>query len=202
MFEATEHVSAVILAGGRGSRMGGADKGLIDVGGQTLVDRTLAALRPQVRTVLINANRNFDAYAQRGCSVLPDATAAFDGPLAGMAAALAVIDTPWLLAVPCDCPQIGADLAARLLSAATGAGAELAVAHDGERLQPVFALLHHDLHAPLVEYLAQGGRRLDRWFASRRMVTADFADSAETFVNLNSPGEQAAYEAARRPAED
>lgn len=196
----SREVSAVILAGGRGSRMGGADKGLIEVAGQALIDRTLAALRPQVRTRLINANRNLDAYAQRGCRVIADVTPDYDGPLAGMAAALAVIETPWLLAVPCDCPQLAPDLAARLLAAAEAAGAELAVARDGERLQPVFVLLHRDLHAPLTAYLAGGGRRLDRWYRSRRMVEVDFADRPQTFVNLNSPDEKTAYEASRPPA--
>ena len=193
-------ISAVILAGGRGSRMGGVDKGLIEVAGTALIDRTLTALRPQVCTVLINANRNREAYARRGCPVLADATPDYDGPLAGMAAALAVIETPWLLAVPCDCPQLAPDLAARLLAAAEAAGAELAVAHDGERLQPVFVLLHRDLRVPLAQYLDGGGRKLEHWYRSRRMTEADFSDRPQTFVNLNSPDEKSAYEANRPPA--
>lgn len=200
MSAATDTVTAVILAGGRGLRMGGLDKGLVEVGGIALVDRTLAVLRPQARAVLINANRNASAYAARGCPVIADATPDYDGPLAGMAAALAAIDTPWLLAVPCDCPQLAADLAARLLAAAEAGDAELAVAHDGERLQPVFALLHRDLLPALRTCLTEGGRKIERWYRSRRMVEVDFSDSPGTFVNLNSPEERATFEAARTVA--
>ena len=143
-------ITGVVLAGGRGRRMGSIDKGLIELGAAAMVVHVVTRLRPQVREVLVNANRNAARYAElTGCRVVADATGDYAGPLAGMASAMAVADTPLLLTAPCDSPLLAADLAARLHAALRAAHAEISVAHDGERLQPVFALLHTSLAASL-----------------------------------------------------
>lgn len=188
-------ITAVVLAGGRGLRMGGLDKGLVEVAGRPLIGYTLAALAPQVGAIVINANRNAERYRAWGYPVIADASGDFDGPLAGMCAALGAITTPLLLTVPCDCPRLAPDLAARLHAALLRDDAEIAVAHDGTRTQPVFALLRRELHADLAEQLAAGERKIDRWFRFHRLAPVDFSDRPEHFVNLNSPEEKAAFEA-------
>ena len=135
-------ISAVILAGGRARRMGGQDKGLIEVNGRAMVDYVIQALRPQVAELMINANRNFDQYERLGnCRVISDELDGFIGPLAGMASAMRNCRTPYLMAVPCDCPLITSDLATRLLRTLEQNNSDVSSAHDGDRLQPVFALL-------------------------------------------------------------
>lgn len=183
---ATE-VTGVILAGGRARRMGGEDKGLLDLAGRPLVERALAALAPQVSAVLINANRNLERYGAFGHPVVADRSGDFSGPLAGMAAALAQAATPWIATVPCDCPLIPADLVARLHAVQARDDAELAVAHDGERLQPVFALISRELLPSLEGFLAEGERKIDRWYARHRVARADFSDRPEAFLNVNTP---------------
>lgn len=191
-----DSVTAVILAGGMARRMGGRDKGLIEVAGRPMVAHVADALRPQVATVICNANRNADAYAAAtGCPVFADAIGEYAGPLAGVASALGHAATPWLLSVPCDSPLLDARLAARLLAGARAAGAEIAVAHDGERMQPVFALISAVLTGSLVSYLEAGEAKIDRWFAHHRTIEVDFSDAREMFVNVNTPDERDALEA-------
>lgn len=188
-------VTGAVLAGGRARRMGGEDKGLVPLGGEPMVARVIAALRPQVATVLINANRNAARYREIGrCEVLGDEVEGYAGPLAGMATVLRAAATPFVLTVPCDSPLVAADLGARLHAALSAAGAELAVAHDGERLQPVFALLRRELLDSLLDFLGAGERKIDRWYATRRMACADLSDRPETFENVNTPLERAALE--------
>jgi molybdenum cofactor guanylyltransferase len=190
-----EQITAVILAGGRAQRMGGHDKGLVMLAGRTMADRILEALRPQVGSVLVNANRNLERYAELGCPVIPDTVGEFFGPLAGTAAALQAAQTEWVLTVPCDSPLIPPDLAARMAAALAREDAEIAVAHDGSRMQPVFALLRRDLLASLTAYLVAGERKIDLWFARHRVARADFSDRPDTFLNVNTPEERAALEA-------
>lgn len=193
-------VTAIILAGGRGTRMDGADKGLMPIHGRPLIEYILSALRPQVGRIVINANRNTERYAGYGYQVVSDASEDFQGPLAGIAAALDVCDSEWLLTVPCDSPLICPDLTERLLHAALREDAEIAVASDGQRLQPLFALIRSDQLPPLEDYLASGERKVERWYAERRMTRVDFSDRASGFLNLNSHQERAAYETATRGA--
>ncbi len=185
-------VTGLILAGGRGSRMGGVDKGLVDCGGVPLVARVLARLQPQVGAVLINANRNQDAYVALGPRVVPDALTGYPGPLAGMAAGLAAADSDWLLTVPCDSPLLPMDLCARLLASATAADAEIAIVTDGERAHPVFALLSTSLRASLDAFLAGDERKILRWMGRHRMIEADFSDCPACFSNVNTAEELAA----------
>jgi molybdopterin-guanine dinucleotide biosynthesis protein A len=187
-------ITAIILAGGRATRMGGTDKGLVELAGRPMIAHVLAALAPQVERVLINANRNQARYAEFGYPVIADLDDGFLGPLAGLAAGLQAAATPLVLTAPCDCPLLPADLAARLRAALAAADAEIAVPFDGERLQPVFALVRRELAGSLAAYLAGGDRKIDRWFAQHRLAQADFSDRPETFVNVNDPAERAALE--------
>ncbi|MDF2391102.1 MULTISPECIES: molybdenum cofactor guanylyltransferase MobA [Aeromonas] len=186
-------VSAVILAGGRATRMGGEDKGWVALAGRPLIDHVLERLRPQVDEVLINANRSQTRY-QALAPVISDDNNDYLGPLAGMQAGLAAARHDWVLFVPCDGPALPHDLMARFRAALTPA-TELVVAHDGDWLQPVVALLHKSLFPSLSAALAEGERKIDIWFARHRMAVVSFADQPDAFINLNSPAELAAYEA-------
>ncbi len=191
-------ITGLVLAGGRARRMGGEDKGLIPLAGRALVEHVLDALRPQVSELLINANRNQARYAGFGAAVVADTHDGFLGPLAGMAAGLAAAATPLLVCVPCDSPCLPPDLVARLAGRLHAADADLAVAHDGERLQPVFVLLRVSLRARLEQYLASGERKIDRWYAGLACEQVDFSDAPEAFRNVNTPEERDALEALLR----
>lgn len=199
-------ITGIVLAGGRARRMGGADKGLIALNGKPMVAYVLAALRPQVGTLLISANRNLQAYGRYGLPVIADRTGDYSGPLTGVASALEVIRTPWLLTVPCDAPLIPADLAVRLYRTAQEAQAQICTVHDGERMQQMFALLHRDLLPDLLAYLDAGGRRVDVWYARHRLALADFSDRTELGCNINTPADRERLEQqlklARNPQPD
>jgi molybdopterin-guanine dinucleotide biosynthesis protein A len=188
--DTADRVTAVILAGGRARRMGGQDKGLVALNGRPMVEYVLRALRPLVRRVLINANRNLDDYRGLGVGVVADAMADFQGPLAGMASAMPEADSPYLATTPCDSPFLPEDYVARMLAALERDDAEIAVAHDGERMQPVFTLMQTRLESSLIESLRGGERKIDRWFGRHRFALADFSDSPDTFININTPEER------------
>lgn len=184
-----EEIAGAILAGGRGRRMGGKDKGLLETDGTPLVLRIASVLRPQVGTLVINANRNLERYREFGYPVIQDIRGDFFGPLVGMASALQTLKTPYLLAVPCDSPLLPHDLSARLFHALRRNDAEISAAHDGTRMQPVFVLLRRELLPDLLSYLDSGGRKIDTWYAQHRLALADFSDRTEAFLNLNTPAE-------------
>jgi molybdenum cofactor guanylyltransferase len=178
--------------------MGGRDKGLLPFGDQLLIGHILDAIAPQVATVVINANRHAEDYARFGYPVVADPIDGFQGPLAGFLAGLGQMSTDYLLTLPCDGPYIVPDLAERLSTALNEAGSDIAVAHDGERLQPVYALMHRDVQQSLLQALAAGERKIDRWFPLNRWVTADFGDCPQQFSNFNTPEEYARGDG-RRP---
>jgi len=188
-------VTAIVLAGGRATRMDGVDKGLVELAGQPMIAHVLAVLAPQVDQVIINANRNLDEYAAFGWPVVPDEDTGFLGPLAGLAAGLRASDTPLVLTAPCDSPLVAPDLAARLVDALERERADVAVPFDGEWLQPVFMLVRRSLLGSLEDYLGSGGRKIDRWFEQHVVARADFSDRRDTFINVNDPVERAALEA-------
>ncbi len=194
MHKRQPQMTAVILAGGMGRRMGGKDKGLVELQGRPLVAHVIEAVAPQVSHLLINANRNQPVYARFGPPVLSDELEGFQGPLAGILTAMKKAPTPLLLVVPCDAPRPPADLGARLQRAMADADAEIAVAHDGDRLQPVHALIATALADDLESYLGSGKRKIDHWYARHRMVVVDFSDQPEAFVNINTPDERNALE--------
>ncbi len=188
-------VTGVVLAGGRATRMGGTDKGLLEVANTAMVDHVLQRLRPQTAALVINANRNHADYATRGCPVVADAFGEFAGPLAGMAAGLGAAATEWCVTVPCDSPLVPPDLVARLASALRAEGADLAVAEGAGRMQPVFALLPRRLLPDLHGFLEEGGRKIDAWYARHTVARADFSDTEEAFLNINTPEERDQLEA-------
>ena len=190
-----EAISGLVLAGGLARRMGGIDKGLVVLAGKPMIAHVLAGLAPQVGRVLINANRNLDQYGSYGYEVVSDTLEGYLGPLAGALSALEVIDTEFLLTVPCDSPLVAPDLAGRMYAALRLGQADLAVAHDGRRQQPVFLLLKRGLAADLEAYLASGERKIDRWFARHRVAEADLSDRPDSFINVNEPEEKQRLEA-------
>lgn len=185
--ETSARITGCILAGGRATRMGGRDKGLVELAGRPMVEHILRTLRPQVRAIVINANRNQTQYAGYGYPVVGDDWPDYRGPLAGIAAGMARAETEWLMALPCDGPLVPADLAERLLETAEQEAAEVAVAHDGERIQPTFALIRTALLPSLRDYLGEGERKIDRWYGRQRLAEADFSDCTDTFINVNTP---------------
>lgn len=187
-------ISAVILAGGKARRMGGEDKGLIELNDRPLLDYIITALKPQAGDIMVNANRNQERYRAFGYPVIEDILGDYFGPLAGMATGMQATARPYLLTVPCDSPFLPTHLAATLYHAMRSENAELGVAHDGERMQPVFALLHCSLLPDLLAYLDGGGRKIDTWYARHRLALADFSASAEMFLNLNTPQDKARLE--------
>ncbi len=187
-------VTGVILAGGRATRMGGVDKGLVPINGRPMIHWVIDALRPQVKELLVNANRNFDEYRAFGYPVIDDGDREFRGPLAGIASGLRAAAGKYVAFAPCDSPLVCSDLVPRLHAAASAAGTRIAVAHDGRRLQPVFVLLERTLLDDLMRYLETGGRKIDPWYAEHGYAQADFSDVADSFANINSPEEKQTLE--------
>jgi len=179
-------ITGLILAGGRGSRMDGVDKGLQPWRGLPLAQQVLKRLQPQVGPVLINANRNLDIYRRWELPVLTDAQAFdFAGPLAGFLAGLDVCTTPYLLTAPCDSPLLPSDLAERLGNGLLNAQARIALPKAGGRWQPVFCLMETDLRDDLRAFFHSGGSKIDLWTARHRMAIVEF-DDAHAFENINT----------------
>lgn len=182
-------VTGLILAGGRGSRMGSIDKGLQHLDGKPMVAHVIDRLGPQVAKLIINANQNLDVYSGFGYPVWPDALAGFAGPLAGLQSGMMHCATPFLVTAPCDSPFLPADLARRLGTALDVSQADLAVAvtlEAGRRQpQPVFCLLKTALLPKLDDYLQQGGRKVDAWYRSLAVVEVEFPDEM-AFRNINT----------------
>ncbi len=201
-------ITGLILAGGRGSRMGGVDKGLQPYRGLPMALHTLMRLAPQVGEVLINANRNLGAYESFGVPVWPDSSADFPGPLGGFLVGLERCETPYLVTVPCDTPDFPHDLVSRLAEALQSQGADLAVARSPDaaapgggagtaprlQTQPVFCLMRSSLVEDLLVFMQAGGRKIDQWSARHRTAFADFGD-ASAFVNANTLAELQQLEA-------
>jgi molybdenum cofactor guanylyltransferase len=179
--------TGMILAGGRGSRMGGADKGLVELQGRPLVAHAIDALRPQVSRLLISANRNHDRYAAFGLPVLADSLPDFQGPLSGLLAGLSRCETPWLVSVPCDMPQIPVDLASELLRMAKATRRRAAFAVLNDEPSYVCALVHRSLLPCLDATLAQGERSVWRWLAQHDACAVAFELAPGVMINLNSP---------------
>lgn len=194
-----ETITGVILAGGRGSRMGGADKGLQNFNGVPLALHTLMRLSPQVCDIMINANRNLAAYEAFGVPVWPDSTGLgeFAGPLAGFLTGLEHCKTPYLLTVPCDTPLFPGDLVARMAAALAREDADMAMAaaleEDGQlRPQPVFCLMGTRMLESLTRFTHGGGRKIDAWTAQHKTVIVPFnepGDNPQSFFNANTLAE-------------
>jgi molybdenum cofactor guanylyltransferase len=187
MSSTTRGITGCILAGGKGRRLRGADKGMIVLAGRPLLVHVLDRFRPQVDNLIISANRHLEDY-QRYCDrVVTDAAGDYAGPLAGIAAAIAAAETPHLATTPCDSPFIPADLVERLWRALIETDAEISVVRTGARRQPVFALLRTELEGSLLNYLARGQHKIDAWYAEHRVAEVDFGADNADFMNVNLP---------------
>jgi molybdopterin-guanine dinucleotide biosynthesis protein A len=197
MAPASCDITGVVLAGGRGSRMGGVDKGLQNFNGKPLALHTLLRLQPQVGAVMVNANRNLPAYESFGAPVWPDVLSDYAGPLAGFLTGLQHCQTGFLVTVPCDTPLFPLDLVARLAKALDAQDADIAMAaapeEDGQlRAQPVFSLLRVELSDSLVCFTRGGGRKIDAWTAQHKTVLVSFdqpGDAPRAFFNANTLAE-------------
>ena len=184
-----QQITGLILAGGKGTRMGSVDKGLQLFRGTPMVEQVLQRLEPQVGTVIINANQHRDVYESFGCSVCPDEFSGFAGPLAGLHAGLMHCETPYLVTSPCDSPFLPMDLVEKLSVALAAARADIAVAVTGDSARPqrhpVFCLLSRHLKDDLAAYLGDGGRKMNAWFARHAQIDVHFSDEA-AFANMNT----------------
>jgi len=187
-------ITAVILAGGAGRRMGGEDKGLLLLKGRPLIQHVLERLTPQCDSVLININRNRDAYAEFGHPLIEDSLPGGLGPLAGLLTALEHSQDDYVISVPCDTPQLPRDLVSRMLESLKRNNADVCTVDDGERLHPVILLVKRSLRANLRQYLESGGRKVHDWFYSVAHCTADFSEQPEAFMNINTPEQLSAQE--------
>jgi molybdenum cofactor guanylyltransferase len=190
-------ITGLILAGGRGRRMGGVDKGLQLLRGRPMVDWVRERLAPQVDELLINANQNLDTYAKFGVPVIEDRIDGYAGPLAGLQRGLEAAAHPYVVTVPCDSPFLPRDLVQRLLAGLTGARAQLAVARTGTQPHPVFCLCERALGPHLTAFLDGGGRKIDTWYASFKVAEVQFDDETEAFSNINTPEELLEFEQRR-----
>lgn len=181
-------VTAVILAGGKASRMHGVDKGLITLGDKPLIEHVIARLQPQVQQIIISANRNLDTYRQFGLPVLTDQNHDYLGPLAGIATAMQQCTTEYLLVQPCDCPFLPHDLAEKMTAAIIANNADVCLAFDGRRLQPLVALLSVSLLDRLDQSIAAGKLKVERWMLEQDHCMAEFKDP-QAFLNINTAQE-------------
>jgi molybdopterin-guanine dinucleotide biosynthesis protein A len=179
-----DRVSGIVLAGGQGRRMGGVDKGLLPLRGKPMVAWVLERLAPQVDELIVNANQNLETYARLGYRVVPDAVGGYAGPLAGLHAGLTAASHPLVITVPCDSPFLPADLVVRLRKALPSH--DLAVAKTGDQPHPVFSLVRRSVLDHLTQFLSAGGRKIDAWYASLRVVEVAFDDEADAFRNINT----------------
>ena len=190
MLQPTE-TSWVILAGGQASRMGGKDKGLIELNQTPLIQHVITRLSPQTPRILINANRNQDVYSAFGF-VFSDEFNGFPGPMGGIHAGLIHAETDWVGFVPCDSPQINTDLVERFCQAVKD-DSDILVAHDGDHQQPVFTLYHKRVLPKLTAFLERGDRKIVLLYKECNTRYVDFSDSPNCFVNLNTPEELAQF---------
>ena len=182
-------ITGIILAGGMGRRMGGVDKGLVPFQGKPMVAHVLERLAPQVDELIINANRELDIYAGFGHRVVADAISGFAGPLAGLHCGMNAAAHALVATVPCDSPFLPIDLIPRLLSALRQRDADLAVAKTGNQPHPVFCLCRKSLLPNLTQFLEDGGRKIDLWYAGVKTVEVAFDDEEHAFANINTPEE-------------
>ena len=187
-------ITGVILAGGQGRRMGSVDKGLRELRGKAMVAWVLERFAPQVEEMLINANQNLDVYAKFGHRVIPDEIGGFAGPLAGLQRGLSEARHPLVATAPCDTPFLPADLVTRLHVALETQQAQLAVARTGDQPHPVFCICRRDVLPHLTKFLNDGGRKIDTWYSTLKVVEVAFDDQPGAFSNINTPDELRSFE--------
>ena len=184
-----KNITAVILSGGRSSRMQGEDKGLILLNDKPLIGYVVDVVDVvdgRAGRLLISANRNIEAYQQYG-EVISDELADFQGPLAGIAKAMSVVRTPYLLVLPCDSPLVNGVVVDRLIKCMEDKNVDICVADDGSRIHPTFALIKTSLKDNLLAFLGSGERKLGLWIEQNNFQRVDFSDQPKVFINLNNP---------------
>jgi molybdopterin-guanine dinucleotide biosynthesis protein A len=189
-------ITGLILAGGRGSRMGSVDKGLQLFRGIPMIAHVLARFQPQVDDILINANRSIEEYEKLGHRVVPDAIDGFAGPLAGLHIGMTHAMHPLIATAPCDSPFLPLDLIARLTNALHDNNADLAVAKTFDQPHPVFCLTKSSLAPHLQAFLESGQRKIDKWYASLNVIEVPFNDVEAAFSNINTIDELKSFEQA------
>jgi len=192
---ATPDITAVILAGGRGRRMYGQDKGLMMLQNRHMIEHVLKKIEPQVGKMIISANRNQERYQELefDAEVLSDepldggAEDKYFGPLAGIATALKHITTPYLLCVPCDTPDLPDDLVQQLWTRMQQKESDLTVVRDDDRMHPTISLMKREVLPSIEKYLARGERKMEFWVRDLRFSEVDFSKQTETLTNINTP---------------
>ena len=190
----SDDVTALILAGGQGSRLGGQDKGLVKFQGKPLIEHVLKRLQPQLANIIINANRNVEKYHQYNYPVISDKRTGFQGPLAGIEAGLSIARTAYILTLPCDGPFIPVDLVRRMIDATNNSQAMVAVVHDGEYMQSVYALIPAFLLGNLCDFLQKDNRKVGQWLQQQKPVFVDFSDQKNAFTNINTASQKSSWE--------
>ncbi len=184
-----KNITAIILAGGKGSRLAGQDKGLVLYKGKTLIHQVIERISPQVDHIVINANRNKTRYARYGYPIISDEMNDFQGPLAGFASAMKKVTTDYIITLPCDGPSVALDLVSKMLATLnttnTYTPKHIVVAHDGERIQPMHALIPITLIDSLETFLQKGDRKISLWYAQQDVLLVDFSEQADSFFNIN-----------------
>ena len=186
--------TGVILAGGLGRRMGSVDKGLVMFNARPMIASVVEGLVPQVDELLINANRNLEAYRAFGHRVISDAIEGFAGPLAGLECGLAEAKHEFVVTCPCDSPFLPTDLVRRLGAAFEQNSIDLAVAKTGTQVHPVFCLVRRSVHGHLRDFLNDGGRKIDAWYATLKTMEVSFDDEPGAFININTANELKDFE--------
>ena len=195
------NISGLVLAGGRGTRMGQVDKGLQNFNGMPMAQHVAMRLSPQVGELIINANQHLATYQAFGAIVCPDLIEGFVGPLAGLHAGLTHCKTDYLISAPCDSPFLPSNLVERLSAALLINDADLAVATTTEiengierkQAHPVFSLMKASLLPHLSQFLQEGGRKVNAWYASLHVAEVNFEDNA-AFRNINTLDELRQFE--------
>ena len=178
-------ITGIILAGGKGRRMDGLDKGMVEFRNMPLIEHVLHRIAPQVDALVINANRNFDFYAASGLPVVPDERLDFAGPLAGIEASLSKAPTPLALIVPCDTPFLPTDLVTRMIDVMHKEQADVVIPDDGEREQPLICLMKTSLKDSISRVLDANCPKVRDWLALQNLAWVDFSDQPEAFANIN-----------------
>ena len=186
-------ITVLILAGGRGKRVGGEDKGLLIIAGQPLVSLVLGKFNDTYSKIIISANRNLDVYRRYGLPVQQDITPGFQGPLTGISSIIDQVTSPYMLVLPCDMPNLPTNIGHRLLQKLNDSDYHIAVVHDGQRLQPLCCLLSTSLGNSLRSYLSSGQRRVDQWILQQPHIIVDFSDEAAAFTNINNTTDITAF---------
>ncbi len=180
-------ITAIILAGGQATRMGGEDKGLILLDGRPMLAHVLKQITPQVDHIVINANRNQQRYETFGWPVISDLESNFRGPLAGIASVMQTVASNCFVCIPCDAPLLPSHLVEQLHSAIQDSSANSSVAHSGESIQPVFALFKKSAEPALRRFVQAGESKVRLWHHQNSSVVVDFSDTPEAFLNINTP---------------